>query len=86
MAERKKGNSKLVWNTKKKMIEVVRNLTYSSDKNLWREIGNVLTQWELLPNDLRTDPSFEPLEKALANLYTVVETAERVLGPRESGI
>lgn len=44
-------------------------MTYSSDKNLWREIGNVLTQWELLPNDLRADPDFQPLQNALIGLY-----------------
>jgi len=34
-------------------------------------IGNVLDHWEQVPNDLRDDPGYEGLHKALEKLYRV---------------
>jgi len=41
---------------------------------VYREIGNVLYQWEQLPNDIRTDPGFESLGFVLVELRNSVKS------------
>lgn len=35
-------------------------------------IGNVLDFWEQIPNDIRTDPGFDGMERSLLELRSVV--------------
>jgi hypothetical protein len=46
-------------------------MSIESARELDREIGNVLDRWEMLCNDLRSDPGFELLDRALGKLYAV---------------
>lgn len=41
-----------------------------------KAIGNVLVRWEQLPNDVRTDPGFEELDRALRALWDATESCE----------
>jgi hypothetical protein len=37
--------------------------------DVWTHIGNVIDNWEQLPNDIRMDTGFDRLDKALSGLY-----------------
>lgn len=51
-----------------------------------KEIGNVLDHWEQLPNDFRSDPTFDALDKALQKLYNAINSKGWEPKPRESTI
>lgn len=63
------------------MIEVIRRelpaearpAHPASEEDLRRAVGNILDQWDLLPNDVATDPSIDGLGRAVDELRELVE-------------